>query len=84
VSTHALRQGAKSSVSDYVDVMKTFLAILVGLMMLATLGVLVAGMIGLVRGGGDPRRSNKLMQWRVILQAGALMLFILLLSILRS
>jgi hypothetical protein len=71
-------------VSDYVDVMKTFLAILVGLMMLATLGVLVAGMIGLVRGGGDPRRSNKLMQWRVILQAGALMLFILLLSILRS
>ncbi len=84
MSTHAPRQGAKSGVSDYVDVMKTFLAILVGLMMLATLGVLVAGMIGLVRGGGDPRRSNKLMQWRVILQAGALMLFILLLSILRS
>jgi hypothetical protein len=71
-------------VSGYVDSMKTLLAILVGLLMVATLGVLVAGLIGLVRGGGDPRRSNKLMQYRVLLQAGALLLFILLLSLLRS
>ena len=64
--------------------MKTFLAILVGITMLATLGVLLAGMVGLVRGGGDPRRSNKLMQWRVALQALALVLFVLLLSLLKS
>lgn len=51
--------------------------------MLATLGVLIAGMVGLVR-GGDPRRSNQLMRWRVILQAGALLLFALLMSLVRS
>jgi len=51
--------------------------------MLATLGVLVAGMVGMVR-GGDPRRSNKLMQLRVLLQGAALLLFIILMSLLRS
>ena len=52
--------------------------------MLGTLGVLVAGMVGLVRGGGDPVRSNALMRWRVILQGVALLLFIVLLSLLRQ
>jgi hypothetical protein len=64
--------------------MKTFLTILVGIAMLATLGVLLAGMVGMVRGGGDPRRSNKLMQWRVALQALTLVLFALLLTLLKS
>ena len=64
--------------------MKTFLTILVGIAMLATLGVLVAGMVGLVRGGGKPARSNKLMQWRVILQAVSLLLFLLLMWMLKS
>jgi hypothetical protein len=64
--------------------MRTILTILVGLAMLGTLGVLFAGMLGLVRGGGDPRRSNALMRWRVLLQGVALLLFIILLSILRS
>lgn len=63
--------------------MKTFLIIIVAALMLATLGVLIAGMVGLVR-GGDPRRSNELMRWRVILQAGALLLFALLMSLVRS
>jgi hypothetical protein len=58
--------------------------IMVALLMLATVGVLIAGMVGLVRGGGDPRRSNQLMRWRVILQAAALLLFALLMSLLRS
>jgi len=58
--------------------------IMVALLMLATLGVLIAGMVGLVRGGGDPRRSNQLMRWRVILQAAALLLFALLMSLMRS
>jgi hypothetical protein len=64
--------------------MRTILTILVGLAMLGTLGVLFAGMLGLVRGGGDPRRSNALMRWRVLLQGVALLLFIILLSIVRS
>lgn len=64
--------------------MKIFLIIMVGLLMLATVGVLIAGMVGLVRGGGDPRRSNQLMRWRVILQAAALLLFALLMSLMRS
>jgi hypothetical protein len=64
--------------------MKTFLTILVGIAMLATLGVLLAGMVGMVRGGGDPRRSNKLMQWRVALQALTLVLFALLLTLIKS
>ena len=64
--------------------MKGFLTVLIGLLMLATLGVLIAGMVGLVRGGGDPRRSNMLMRWRVILQGAAILLFALLMSMLRS
>ncbi|HTI84605.1 MAG TPA: twin transmembrane helix small protein [Acetobacteraceae bacterium] len=68
----------------YVPSMKTFLVILVAILMLATLGVLFAGLLGLVRGGGDPQRSNKLMQWRVILQGAALLLFALLMTLLRS
>ena len=67
----------------HISTMVTFLAILTGLAMLGTLGVLVAGMVGLVRGGGDPARSNTLMRWRVILQGVALLLFILLLSLIR-
>jgi hypothetical protein len=64
--------------------MTTLLAVLLGLAMAAVLGVLGYGMIGLVRGGGDPRRSNKLMQYRVILQAVALVLAIALVSLLKS
>jgi hypothetical protein len=63
--------------------MHGFLAVLVGILMLATLGVLIAGMIGMMREGG-PRRSNKLMQLRVLLQGAAILLFIILMSLLRS
>jgi Hypoxia induced protein conserved region len=68
----------------YIGAVKTFLAILVALLMFATLGVLFAGLFGLVRGGGDPARSNRLMRWRVILQGAALLLFALLMTLLRS
>jgi NADH:ubiquinone oxidoreductase subunit 6 (subunit J) len=64
--------------------MKTVVIILLVLAMLGTVGVLFAGMLGLVRGGGDPARSNRLMRWRVLLQAGALLLFMLLLSLLKT
>lgn len=62
--------------------MRSFLIVLIALLMLGTLGVLVAGMVGLVRGGGDPARSNRLMRWRVILQGAALLLLAILMSLL--
>ncbi len=63
--------------------MHGFLVIVVGILMLGTLGVLIAGMVGMVR-ETDPRRSNKLMQWRVILQGATILLFLILMSLLRS
>lgn len=63
--------------------MRTFFTILIGLMMVATLGVLIAGMIGMVR-ETDPRKSNKLMQYRVAFQAGALLLLAILMMLLKG
>jgi hypothetical protein len=34
--------------------------------------------------GDDPRRSNQLMRWRIILQGAALLLFALLMTLLKS
>jgi hypothetical protein len=65
----------------YVEAMKTILTILVGLGMLATLGILLAGMAGLITKSGDSARSNALMRWRVILQGVTLVLFALLMAI---
>jgi hypothetical protein len=59
--------------------MSTILAILLAVVMMAILGVLGAGMFGLVRGSGDPRRSNALMRARVLLQGVALALIALIL-----
>ncbi len=58
------------------------LTILLALAMLGTLAVLFAGIMGMSR--GDPARSNRLMQWRVVLQGVAILLFALLLSLLRK
>ena len=63
--------------------MQTFLIILVAIAMLATLGVLFAGVIGMAR-GNDPARSNVLMRWRVLLQFGAILLFMLLVLLARG
>jgi hypothetical protein len=62
---------------------KTFLEILVAALMLGTVGVLFAGLFGMVR-GGDGQRSNALMRWRIVLQGAALLMFALLMSLLRS
>jgi ABC-type Na+ efflux pump permease subunit len=48
--------------------------ILIVLAMLGALGALALGLINMAR-GNNPRRSNKLMQSRVMLQALALALF---------
>lgn len=63
--------------------MQTVLMILVAIAMLATLGVLLAGVVGLAR-GNDPTRGNVLMRWRVLLQFGAILLFMLLVAIARG
>jgi hypothetical protein len=64
--------------------MHAIATVLIGLLLLATLGVLIAGMVGMVRGGQDPHRSNRLMRWRVILQGAALLLMAIMMSLLRS
>lgn len=62
--------------------MTTFVTILLVLAMLGTLGVLGMGVASMLR-GGDPRRSNKLMQSRVIMQALALVLLAVLMLMAR-
>jgi hypothetical protein len=54
--------------------MQTVLTVLVVVAMLATLGVLIAGMIGMAR-GADGGLSQKLMRYRVLFQFVALVLF---------
>ncbi len=57
--------------------MTTFVTILLGLALAGVLGILAAGIIQMFR-GGNPRRSNKLMQARVVMQGVALLLLALL------
>jgi ABC-type Na+ efflux pump permease subunit len=56
--------------------------ILVVIAMLGALGALGLGVINMAR-GNDPRRSNKLMQSRVLLQGLALLLFALFMLLFR-
>jgi hypothetical protein len=63
--------------------MHTFASIAIGLLMLATVGVLFAGMIGMVRGNSGAA-SNKLMRYRVLLQGATLLLMMIFMSLLRS
>ena len=58
--------------------MTPFVTILLGLAMLGVLTVLGFGVASMLR-GGDPRRSNKLMQARVVMQGLALLLLAVLL-----
>ena len=59
--------------------MSVFLYVLIPIAVLAVVVVLVTGIIGFARGGKFNRRyGNKLMQARVILQFGAVMLLLLL------
>jgi hypothetical protein len=54
--------------------METLFVVLIPLVMIATVVVLGFGVVQMIR-GGNPRRSNKLMQSRVLLQGIALLLF---------
>ena len=62
----------------------TFFALMI-LTMLAVLGALGAGLFGMARGGAFNRKyGNRLMQARIYLQAGALILFALAVTSLRK
>jgi NADH:ubiquinone oxidoreductase subunit 6 (subunit J) len=63
--------------------MTTFLTLLLVLAMVGVLGVLGVGVATMLK-GGNPRRSNKLMQWRVALQALAILLFAAMMMLMRS
>ncbi len=54
--------------------MSTALTILIVLAVVATLVVMLVGVAHMFRKDHDPRRSNKLMRWRIILQAIAVAL----------
>jgi hypothetical protein len=58
------------------------LPVLIVIAMVGVLGALALGVISMVR-GDDPRRSNKLMQYRVLLQGAALLLFALFMMVYR-
>ena len=62
--------------------MTTFVTILLVFAMIGTLAVLGMGVASMLR-GGDPKRSNKLMQSRVIMQALALVLLSVLMLMAR-
>ncbi|GGF38845.1 hypothetical protein GCM10011611_51510 [Aliidongia dinghuensis] len=63
--------------------MHTILVFGIILAALATLAVLVRGIIQMFR-GNDPRRSNKYMQMRVVLQFLALILVVLFMTLFRQ
>src|SRR5947207_8036711 len=66
----------------YITSMERFFPALIVLAMLATLAVLGLGLLSMAR-GDSARRSNKLMQSRVLLQGIALLLFIVFIWLFR-
>jgi hypothetical protein len=79
-----MARGDKAGRRTHLLGMTTFLTVLVVLALLATVGVLFAGLLGMVKGTQDGRRANKLMQYRVLFQGIALLLFIALLYMMRG
>jgi Hypoxia induced protein conserved region len=61
----------------HIPAMTTFVTILLVLALIGVLVVLGLG-VGTMLRGGNPRRSNKLMQMRVVMQGLALLLLALL------
>jgi hypothetical protein len=75
--------GDASGFFRYYRPMHTFASIAIGIMLLATVGVLFAGLIGMVRGQSGAA-SNRLMRYRVLLQGATLLLLMIFMSLLRS
>ena len=62
--------------------MHTLLIIAIVAAALATLAILVRGIVQMIK-GNDARRSNKYMQMRVLLQAAVLILGVLVMTLYR-
>lgn len=76
---------AKAGGADYMCAMATVLAILIGVTLLAVVAVLVAGVLGMARGGEfNKRHGNTLMRYRVGLQFLAVVLIVLLVLVVRG
>ena len=73
---------AADPAAGYSAAMQIILPILVVIAMLATLGTLLFGVFWMAR-GGDPRRANKIMQYRVWFQGTALLLFFIFMMLYR-
>ncbi|HTI86288.1 MAG TPA: twin transmembrane helix small protein [Alphaproteobacteria bacterium] len=58
--------------------MAAFATFTIPVLMAGVLIVLIAGIVNLSRKGHDPRLSQKLMRWRVILQGAAILIFLAL------
>lgn len=64
--------------------MNVFVIILMACSLLLVLGTLFGGLVSMARGGPDaPRRSNKLMRYRVLFQFVAVVIFMIALAISR-
>jgi hypothetical protein len=59
--------------------MNTVLTIAIVLALIATVAVLLMGVFNLMKKDYDPRVSNKLMRYRIILQATAVALIVIVL-----
>jgi hypothetical protein len=65
--------------------MNGFIATLMIVAMVATLGVLLLGLFSMARGGEFNRRNaNRFMRWRVVLQGAAILLFLILVLVMRG
>ena len=60
--------------------MKLFIMILLAIDMAAVVVVMLVGAVGMVNVNRDPQTSNKLMRWRVVLQAVAIGLVVILMA----
>ena len=64
--------------SDYTQGMNAVFPILIAVALLATLAVLLTGVVSMVKGGDFNRRhGNRLMRWRVALQGSAVLLILI-------
>jgi hypothetical protein len=77
---HLSARYAPHPVFAYMAAMEIFLIVLLAVDMVAVVVVMLVGALGMANANRDPRTSNKLMRWRVILQAVAIGLVAILMA----
>lgn len=74
----SIREVGRRSHGDYTGFMRSFLTVVLIVDMLAVAAVMLTGALGMANPNRSPQLSNRLMRWRVILQAVAIGLVMLL------